>query len=82
MDNERTKAITEQCIELGLTPVVVTKALYDMLPKELKKISPIEVKDPISKVLECFLSSNKKHMRSKASKGLLDIIKSLKMNGK
>ena len=34
VDNDRTKAITEQCIELGLTPVTVTKALYDMLPKE------------------------------------------------
>jgi len=82
MDSDRTKAITEQCIELGLTPVTVTKALYDMLPKELKKISPVDVKDPISKVLEDFIASNKKHMRSKATKNLLDIIKSLKMNGK
>lgn len=82
MDSDRTKAITEQCIELGLTPVTVTKALYDMLPKELKKISPIEIKDPISKVLEEFIASNKKHMRSKATKSLLDIIRSLKMNGK
>ena len=82
MDNGRAKAITEQCIELGLTPVTVTKALYDMLPKELKKISPVDVKDPISKVLEDFITSNKKHMRSKATKGLLNIIKSLKISGK
>ena len=82
MSSDRTKAVTEQCIELGLTPVTVTKALYDMLPAELKKISPVEVKDPISKVLEDFMSNNKKHMRSKANKGLLDIIKSLKINGK
>jgi hypothetical protein len=79
---EQSKAITEQCIELGLTPVSVSKALYDMLPKELKKISPVDVKDPISKVLNDFMLNNKKHMRSKSFKGLMDIVKSLKMNGK
>ena len=66
----------------GVGKTQVTKALYDMMPKELKKIRPVDVKDQISKVLEDFIVINKKHMRSKATKGLLDIIRSRKMTGK
>lgn len=80
-NSEKRNALTKYCMSAGLIPVVVSKALYDMLPDDAKKTNSVEIKGKISTALDAFIERNKKHMRSKAKKELLAIIDSLKLNG-
>ena len=80
-NSEKKSALTKYCMSASLVPVVVRKALYDMLPSEIKKTNAVEIKGKVSSALDSFIERNKKHMRSKAKKDLLAIIDSLKLNG-
>lgn len=80
-DSEKKNALTKYCMSAGLIPVVVSKALYEMLPDDAKKTNSVQIKGKISTALDDFIERNKKHIRSKAKKELLEIIESLKLNG-
>ena len=83
-DNQaKKKALSLKCYQLGLAPVEVKQALYNLLPLSLKeKITVIKVEGLVSDVLLKFIEDNKKHMRSKPAKELAGIIESLQLQGK
>lgn len=82
-DNEKKKSLTtDKCISLGLKPVVVEQALFNILPQELKdKITHAKIDKSVSAVLCDYLERNKKHMRSKPAKELMYIIEALVVKG-
>lgn len=80
-NSEKRNALTKYCMTSGLIPIIVSKALYDMLPDDAKKTNSVQIRGKISTALDEFIERNKKHIRSKAKKELLEIIESLKLNG-
>jgi hypothetical protein len=77
--HEKTREQTNRAIKKGLVPIQVHRAFYKLFDRnQLREmLAGTEILDA-HVLLEEFLLDNKKHMRSKAKKGLLKIIEELR----